>query len=180
MYTPRCEGHDPFLEQNVPESVPRGLANWTHWNIRVAEPTDSHWSLLEDKAFDAHFAQVKQDRANKEASALKGKGMKHKNTASKEGSATKAKKPGTTAKGRTSIFQLLINEARLEEGEEGDPELSELTGGLLDTPLSTDVKGDVGELLGSICSFQLQALYEMGSFRMVDQDSGSAEWSQKI
>ena len=38
-----------------------------------------------------------------------------------------------------------MNEARLGEGEEGDPELSELTGGLLDTPLSTDVKEDVDE-----------------------------------
>ena len=31
------------------------------------------------------------------------------------------------------------------------------------------MKEDVDELLGSICSFQLQALYEMGSVRMVDQ-----------
>ena len=39
----------------------------------------------------------------------------------------------------------------------------------MDPPLSTDVKEDVDELLGSIRSFQLQVLYEMGSVRMVDQ-----------
>ena len=61
-----------------------------------------------------------------------------------------------------------MNEARLEEGEDGDPELSELTGGLLDTPLSTNMKEHVDELLGSIHPFQLQAMYEMGSVRMVD------------
>ena len=169
MHTPHCEGHDPFLEPNVPKSVPGNLVNWSQWNIRVAEPSDSHGSLLEDKAFDAHLVQVKQERANKEAPTPKGKGVKHKNTASKGGPAAKTMKLQTTAKSKTSALQLLMNEARLEEGEEGDPELSELAGGLLDTPLSTDVKEDVDELLGSIHSFQLQALYEMGSVRMVDQ-----------
>ena len=38
----------------------------------------------------------------------------------------------------------------------------------MDTPLSDSVKEDVDELLGSICSFQLQTMYEMGSVRMVD------------
>ena len=52
------------------------------------------------------------------------------------------------AKSKTSALQLLMNEARLGEGEEGDPELSELVGGLLDTPLSTDVKEDVDKLGG--------------------------------
>ena len=39
----------------------------------------------------------------------------------------------------------------------------------MDTPPLADVKEDVDALLGSICSFQLQALYEMGSVRMVDR-----------
>ena len=169
MHTPRCEGHDPFLEPNVPESVPGDLANWTHWNIRVTEPSDLHWSLLEDKTFSAHLTWVKQDRANKEAPTSKGKGVKCKNIASKEGSTPKAKKPRTATKGGTSALQLLMNKARLGDDEEGDPELSGLTGGLLDTPLSTDVKEDIDALLGSIRSFQLQALYEMGSVRMVDR-----------
>ena len=39
----------------------------------------------------------------------------------------------------------------------------------MDTPLSAGVKEDVDALLGSIHSYQLQALYEMGSVRMVDQ-----------
>ena len=93
VHTPHCEGHDPFLEPNVPESVPGDLANWTHWNIRVVEPTEFHWALVKDKAFKAHLAQVKWDRASKEVPASKGKGVKHKNTASKGDSATKAKKP---------------------------------------------------------------------------------------
>ena len=38
----------------------------------------------------------------------------------------------------------------------------------MDPPLSTNVREEVDELLGSICSFQLQAMYEMGSVRMVD------------
>ena len=59
VHTPHCEGHDPFLEPNVPESVPGDLANWTHWNIRVAKPTEFHWALVEDKAFEAHLMQVK-------------------------------------------------------------------------------------------------------------------------
>ena len=62
-----------------------------------------------------------------------------------------------------------MDEARLREDEGGDPELIELAGGLLDIPLPADVKEDVDELLGSIHSFQLQSLYEMGSVRMVDR-----------
>ena len=74
-----------------------------------------------------------------------------------------------------------MDETRLGEDEGGDPELTELAGGLLDIPLSTDVKEDVDELLGSIHSFQLQALYEMGSVRMVDwalTEGFSAEFLQ--
>ena len=169
MYTPRCRGHDPFLEPNVPEAAPESSVKWAQWNIRVTDPSDFHWSLLEDKAFNAHLAQVQQDRASKEAPVLRGKGVKCKNTASKGGSAPKAKKPQAATKGGTSALQLLMNEARLGDDEGGDPELLGLTGGLLDTPLSADMKEDVDVLLGSICSFQLQALYEMGSVRMVDR-----------
>ena len=93
VYTPHCEGHYPFLEPDVPELIPWDLANWVHWDIRMAEPTEFHWALAEDKAFDAHLAQVKQDWANREAPASKGKGTKCKNAASKGGSAAKAKKP---------------------------------------------------------------------------------------
>ena len=62
-----------------------------------------------------------------------------------------------------------MNEAWLGEGEDEDLELSGLAGGLLDPPLPHDVKEDVDELLGSICTFQLQVMYEMGSVRMVDR-----------
>ena len=51
---------------------------------QCTDPSDIHLSLLEDKAFDAHLAQVQQDRDNKEAPAPRGKGVKCKNTASKE------------------------------------------------------------------------------------------------
>ena len=135
----------------------------------MAEPTEFHWALAEDKAFNAYLVQVKQDPANREAPASKGKGAKCKNVASKGGSAAKAKKPRLATKGKTSALQLLLNKAWLEEGGEGDPDLSGLAGGLLDTPLSDSVKDDVDELLGSIHSFQLQAMYEMGSVRMVDR-----------
>ena len=116
VYTPHCKGHDPFLEPNVPKSVPGNLANWVHWDIRMAEPTEFHWALAEDKAFDAHLMQVKQDRANREAPTSKGKDVKRKNAASKGGSVTRAKKPRLAAKGKTSALQLLLNEAWLEEG----------------------------------------------------------------
>ena len=66
-------------------------------------------------------------------------------------------------------MQQLLNEVRLGDDEGEDPELLGLAGGLLDTPLSSDVKEDMDALLGSICFYQLQALYEMGSVRMVDQ-----------
>ena len=100
----------------------------------------------------------------------KGKGTKCRNPASKGVSATRAKKPKLRAKSKTSVLQPLINEAQLGETEEGDPDLiTDLTGDLLDVPLSGKVKSDVDDLLGSICSFQLQALYEMGSVRMVDR-----------
>ena len=62
-----------------------------------------------------------------------------------------------------------MNEARLGDDEGEDQELLGLAGGLLDTLLSADVKEDVDALLGSIHSFQLPALYEMGSVRMVDR-----------
>ena len=75
VYTPRCRGHDPFLEPNIPEATPESSVEWAQWNIRVTDPSDFHWSLLEDKAFDAHLAQVPQDRANKEAPTPKGKGQ---------------------------------------------------------------------------------------------------------
>ena len=103
VYTPRCRGHDPFLEPNIPEVAPESSVKWTQWNIRVTDPSDSHWSL-EDKTFDAHLALVQQDRANKEAPTPKGKGAKCKNPASKGGSAPKAKKPCTATKGRTSAL----------------------------------------------------------------------------
>ena len=135
----------------------------------MTEPSNTHWSLLWDKTFDAHLAQVKQDRANKETPTPKGKGVKHKNTASKGGSTTQAKKLRTTAKSKTSALQMLMAEAGVGEDEKGDPELADLAGGLLDIPLPADVKEDVDELLGSIRSFQFQALYEMGSVRMVDR-----------
>ena len=111
MHTPHCEGHDPFLEPNVPEALPEDSVKWAQWNIRLAEPSDSHWSLLDYMAFDAHLMQVKQERANREAPTPKGKGVKLKNTASKGGPATRAKKPRTTAKGKVSALQLLMNEA---------------------------------------------------------------------
>ena len=62
-----------------------------------------------------------------------------------------------------------MKEARLGDEEDEDADLLDLAGGLLDTPLLADVKDDVDALLGSISSYQLQALYEMGSVRMVDQ-----------
>ena len=62
-----------------------------------------------------------------------------------------------------------MKEAKLGDDEDKDADLLGLTGGLLDTPLPTDVKEDVDALLGSIHSYQLQALYEMGSVRMVDR-----------
>ena len=61
---PHCKGYDTFLEPNVPAAIPESSVNWAQWNIRVTKPSDSHWSLLEDKTFDTHLAQVKQDRAN--------------------------------------------------------------------------------------------------------------------
>ena len=95
--------------------------------------------------------------------------MKCKNPASKGSSAPKAKKPGVATKGGTSALQTLMKEARLGDDEGEDADLLGLAGGLLDTPLSADVKEDVDALLGSIHSFQLQALYEMGSMRILDQ-----------
>ena len=104
VYTPCCRGHDPFLEPNIPEAIPESSVKWAQWNIRVSDPSDFHWSLLENKAFDAHLARVQQDRANKEAPTPKGKGAKCKNPASKGGSATKAKKPCVATKGGTSAL----------------------------------------------------------------------------
>ena len=64
----------------------------------------------------------------------------------------------------------MFDEAQLGEGGRGHPDLTEnLAEGLLDIPLSDSVKNDVDELLGSIHSFQLQAMYEMGSVWMVDR-----------
>ena len=62
-----------------------------------------------------------------------------------------------------------MKEGRLGDEEDEDADLLGLTEGLLDTQLSADVKEDVDALLGSIHSYQLQALYEMGSVRMVDR-----------
>ena len=173
VYTPCCGDQGPFLEPDVPESVPTDLTTWVYWDIGMAEPTEFHWALAEDKAFDAHLTQVKQEQANREASAsaeFKGKGTKHRNPASKGGSITRAKKPKLGAKNKISALQSLINEAQLGEGEEGGPDfVADLTGGLLDVPLPDRVKSDVDDLLGSIHSFQLQALYEIGSVRMVDR-----------
>ena len=130
----------------------------------MAEPTEFHWALVEDETYDAHLTRVKQDQADKEVLASKGKGAKHKNLASKGGSIAKTKKPRLATKNKTSALQTLINEAQLGEGGEGDSDLlSDFAGGLLDTPLPDTVKGDVDELLGSIHSVQLQAMYEMGS-----------------
>ena len=66
-------------------------------------------------------------------------------------------------------MQQLLNEMRLGDDEGEDPELLGLAGSLLDTLLSSNMKEDMDVLLGSIHSYQLQALYEMGSVRMVDR-----------
>ena len=167
VYTPRYRGHIPFIEPNVPEAVTESSVKWPQWNIRVTDSSDFHWSLLEDKAFDAHLAQVQQDGANKEASTPKG--VKCKNPASKGGSAPRVKKSHAATKCGASTLRSLMSEGRLGDEEGKDSDLLGLAGGLLDTPLSAHVKEDVDALLGSIHSFQLQALYEMGSVRMVDQ-----------
>ena len=95
--------------------------------------------------------------------------MKRKNPASKGGTAPKAKKPCVVTKGGTSTLRTLMKEARLGDDEDEDADLLGLAGGLLDTPLLADVQEDVDALLGSIRSYQLQALYEMGSLRIVDR-----------
>ena len=79
--------------------------------------------------------------------------MKCKNPASKGGSAPKAKKPCVATKGGTSALRTLMKEARLGDDEDEDVDLLGLAGGLLDTPLSADVKEDVDALLGSIHSY---------------------------
>ena len=59
----------------------------------------------------------------------------------------------------------------------------DLTGGLIDAPISEQVKSAVDDLLGCICSCQLQALYKMGSMRMVDRalaEAYSAEFLRLI
>ena len=145
VYTLRCRDHDPFLEPKVPKAPPESSVKWAQWNIRVTDPSDSHWSLLEDKMFDSHLARVQQDRASKEALTLKGKGAKRKNPASKGGPAPKAKKPCTATKSGTSALRTLMKEARL--GDDEDEDLLGLAGGLLDTPLSAGVKEDVEHLL---------------------------------
>ena len=104
VYTPHYRAHEPFLEPNVPETTPESSVEWAQWNISVTDPSDSHWALLEDKTFDAHLAQVQQDRANKEAPTPKNKGVKHKKPASKGGSVSKAKKPCVVSKGATSAL----------------------------------------------------------------------------
>ena len=56
LYTIHCRGHEPFLEPNVPETTPENLVEWAQWNIRVTNPSDSHWVPLEDKTFNTHLA----------------------------------------------------------------------------------------------------------------------------
>ena len=134
VYTPHCKGYDPFMEPNVPTAIPESSVKWVQWNIRVSEPSDTHWSLLWDKTFDTHLAQVKEDRADKEAPTPKGKGVKRRNTASKGGSANQSKKLQTTAKGKTSALQMLMTEVGVGENERGDPELAGLAGGFVGYP----------------------------------------------
>ena len=69
VYTPHYEDQEPFLEPDVPESLPGDLVTWVHWDIGMAEPTEFHWALAEDKAFDAYLTRIKQEWANREASA---------------------------------------------------------------------------------------------------------------
>ena len=56
MYTPRCRGHEPFLEPNIPEATLESSIEWAQWNFRVTDPSDFHWALLEDKTFNVHLA----------------------------------------------------------------------------------------------------------------------------
>ena len=98
------------------------------------------------------------------------KNTKCRNAACKEVPVFRAKKPKLATKGKTIALQSLFDEAQLGEGGRGNPDLTEnLAEGLLEILLSDSVKNDVDELLGSICSFQLQAMYEMRSVRMVDR-----------
>ena len=60
VYTPRCRSHDSFLESNVPKVPPESSVKCAQWNIRVTDPSDSHWSLLEDKTegFTTEFMRL--------------------------------------------------------------------------------------------------------------------------
>ena len=55
VYTPYCKGHEPFLEPNVSEVIPEDTSDWASWNIGMAEPSEFHWLLVEDKEFDSHL-----------------------------------------------------------------------------------------------------------------------------
>ena len=55
VYTPCCEGHEPLLEPNIPEVIPEDTSAWASWDIGVTEPSEFHWSLVEDKEFEAHL-----------------------------------------------------------------------------------------------------------------------------
>ena len=173
VYVPRCGVDEPFLSPSVPDIPLTELEDRGTWDLRLAPPSAEHWSLLEDKAFPLHISRLEAlclEEAQKAEEPPERKSIRKKaNTKTSVPTTGTTKHPPTVKRSRSVLKKLL------DEGQVGEPTgdedllLNAMAESLLDKPASDKVMEDASELLGRICSLQLQALYEMGSTQMIDR-----------
>ena len=184
-----------------------GAPSPSHWAIITDANFITHLESEKARAAKAKevAAQEEKEAHTKEGGKSKGK-KRAKNKSGYSGSgkaasskadasglttrnktSSKAQEAGTSSQGShaESAVGKCLKEAKLLEGCEDDEDLMDGIlpdpDSLLNQPLPESVQEAVQELLQSICSFQLQALHEMGGVRMVDRALGEglmAEFSR--
>ena len=178
VYMPHCEGHEPFLSPSVPDTPLTGYEDRGTWNLTLASPSKEHWALLEDEAYQQHILMLEAQHIE-EAQRLEEESLGWKTPATKKKTpskpATKPPASGTTkhpptVKRSKSALKKLMEEGKVDEptGDE-DLLLTAMSSELLDKPASDKICEEVSDLFEWIRSFQLQALYEMGSVWMIDR-----------
>ena len=173
VYVPRCEGEEPFLSPSIPDIPLAEMEDRGTWDLRLAIPSTAHWSLLEDEAFQQHISRLEAlrlEEAQKAEEPPESKSTKKKGKAKapSPGAGT-TKHPPTVKRSKSALKKLL------EEGQVGEPTgdedllLDTMAASLLDKPASDKIMEEASELLERVRSLQLQAMYEMGSARMIDR-----------
>ena len=148
---PRCGRHEPFLSPSIPDIRLTEQEDQGTWDLRLAQPSKEHWSLLEDETFQLHILRLTAqhlEEAQRVEEPLEWKSLRKKTTQKAPApSLGMTKHPPTVKRSKGSLKRLM------EEGDVGEPTGDEdlvltVAESLLDKPASDKVMEDASELLG--------------------------------